>query len=392
MASRRFGARSTIDAVTGVLAFASASYAAFALSRMVAFARRPVERGDATPSVSVLKPMHGDEPLLAQKLRSFCDQDYPAYDAVLGAREADDAALPVARAVAAEFASVVRVVSAAGDAPRHPNPKANTLAGLLPHARGEIIVVADSDMQVDRGWLRAVTAPFADPGVGAVTCLYRGEPADGGLASALGAMANHEHFAPSALVAQALGPLRYTFGATMAVRRDVFEAIGGLAALGAYLADDARLGQLVARHGLRVHLSRYVVANVVAEPGVRALWRHEARWARTHRMLRPAGYAGLVLTYPVPLALVHLAVARRRRLALGALVTALALRFGLRRAAVGAFGARPVGPAWLVPLRDALGIAVWAAAYGSRAVEWRGDAFAVGADGTLTPREDGTRP
>jgi ceramide glucosyltransferase len=340
--------------------------------------------------VNVLKPLHGDEPLLAAKLRSFCDQDYPAYDVILGAREVDDAALPVARAVAGSFEGVVRVVSAADDAPHHPNPKANTLAGMVPHAQGEIVVIADSDMRVDRGWLRAIAAPFADPRVGAVTCLYRGEPADDGLASALGAMVNHEHFAPSVLVAQALGPLRYTFGATMAVRRDVFEAIGGLGALGTHLADDARLGELVARRGRRVHLSRYIVTNVVSEPSVRALWRHEVRWARTHRMLRPAGYAGLFLSYPVPLALLHLAVTRRRRLALGALVTALALRFALRRAAASAFGARPVGSAWLVPLRDALGIAVWVAGYGSRDVDWRGDAFAVGVDGKLTPRKNGS--
>ncbi len=357
----------------------------------MAFARRPVERDAAAPSVTVLKPLHGAEPLLAEKLRSFCDQDYPAYDVVLGTRGADDAALAVARDVAAEFPGRVFVVSADDDTPRHANPKANTLAGMVPHARGDVLAIADSDMRVDRGWLRAVAAPFADPGVGAVTCLYRGEPADDGLPSVLGAMANHEHFAPSVLVAQALGPLRYAFGATMAVRRGLFEALGGLAVLGAHLADDARLGELVARHGLRVHLSRYAVANVVAEPGLRSLWEHEVRWARTHRMLRPGGYAGLFLTYPVPLALLYAAGSRgsRRRLALAALVTAVAARFALRRAAGEAFGTRPVGPAWLVPLRDSLGLAVWAAAYGSREVGWSGDAFTVRADGTLMPRRTG---
>lgn len=378
-------ARTAAERVAGALTAASLGYALFALNRTMAFARGPVECDAAAPSVTVLKPLHGVEPLLGEKLRSFCDQDYPAYDVVLGARDADDAALAVARDVAAEFPGRVFVVSADSDTPRHANPKANTLAGMVPYARGDIFAIADSDMRVDRGWLRAVAASFADSSVGAVTCLYRGEPADDGLASRLGAMANHEHFGPSVLVAQALGPSRYTFGATMAVRRDTFEAIGGLVALGTHLADDARLGELVARRGLSVHLSRYVVANVVAEPSLRALWEHEVRWARTHRMLRPAGYAGLFLTYPVPLALLYLAAARgrRRRLGLAALAMAVALRFALRHAAGGGFGARPVGPTWLVPLRDALGLAVWAAAYRSRGVDWSGDAFTIQADGTL---------
>ncbi len=355
---------------------------------MIAFARRPPDGGDAAPAVTVLKPLHGDEPLLAEKLRSFCDQDYPAYEVILGTRDPADAALVTARAVAAELGGTarahVRVVAAGPQTPRHANPKANTLAAMVPYARGEILVIADSDMRVDRGWLRAVVAPFADPRVGAVTCLYRGEPL-GGLASALGAMANHEHFAPSALVAQALGPLRYTFGATMAVRRDVFEAFGGLSTLGTRLADDALLGELVARRGLRVHLSRYVVANVVAEPDVRALWAHEVRWARTHRALRPAGYAGLFLTYPVPLALLHVMAARDRRRAAAVLGAALALRFALRSAARRAFGAASGEPGWLVPLRDGFGLAVWAAAYGSRRVRWAADTFAVGRDGGLGP-------
>ncbi len=221
----------------------------------------------------------------------------------------------------------MRVVSAAGDTPHHVNPKANTLAGMVPHARGEIIAIADSDMRVDRGWLRAVAAPFADPRVGAVTCLYRGEPADGNVASALGSMANHEHFAPSGLVAQALGPLRYTFGATMAVRREVFEAVGGLAALGTQLADDARLGELVARHGLRVHLSRYVVANVVAEPSLGALWQHEVRWARvphaaSRRVCRPVSHLSRSAS-----AAVSAAARGGRRRPRAAVATALALRF-----------------------------------------------------------------
>ena len=368
------------DRVTGALAVASLAYAGFALARTLQFARRPHRHATRAPSVTVLKPLHGDEPLLAEKLRSFCAQDYPDYDVILGARDPDDAALPIARAVAQEFPGRVRVVDGAL-APRHRNPKADTLAGMIPHARGTILAVADADMRAGPGWLRAVVAAFEDGRVGAATCLYRGE-AFGGTPSMLGAMANHQQYAPSVLVAEALGPLRFTFGSTMAVRRAVFEAIGGLDALGTHIADDAMLGELVAQRGWRVTLARAVVANVVHEPTFRALWRHELRWARTHRVLRPAAYAGLLITYPLPLALLHLAVARRRR-ALGVVAAAAALRAGLAYAARHAFGGNePVRP-WLIPLRDALGVAVWAAAFGGRDVRWAGDALDLAADGTI---------
>lgn len=355
---------------------AGIGYTAFALSRVHAFARRPRRPASRAPRVTVLKPLHGDETLLAQKLRSFCDQDYPEVEVILGARDPDDPALVVASALAAEFPDRVRVVTGDGRSATHRNPKANTLAAMVQHARGELLVIADSDMRVGPDWLLAVVAPFEDPQVGAVTCLYRGEPMPG-VASALGAMANHEHFAPSVLVAQALGPVRFTFGSTMAVRRALFERIGGLDAIGAHIADDAVLGELVARAGFRVELSTYVVGNVVDEPSLAALWQHELRWARTHRHLRPGGYAGLFITYPLPLAALYVALSRNRPRALVVLAVATTLRFALARAARRAFDAPAPEAPWLVPLRDALGLAVWAAAYGGREVHWRGERHAT---------------
>ena len=384
---RTAAAIATCGAVLGSLA-----YVAFALTRVVAFGRRPTVQANPgadgyEPSVSVLKPLHGDGPGLAANLASFCAQDYDRFDVLFGTREPDDPALAVAREVAAAFPHRATAHCADEVTPVYANPKINTLAALVPRARGDLLVISDGDMHVDRGYLRAVCAPFADPAVGAVTCLYRGVPAGDDFASALGACANHEHFAPSALVAHALLPQRLCFGATMAVRRSVFEQIGGLAALGPFLADDARLGALVAERGQQVVLSRYVVENVVAERDLRALLRHEIRWARTHRTLEPNGYAGSFLTYPIALALLHLPFARRRRRALGLLAVAATLRFALAGAARRAFGVRSPAQPWLVPLRDVVGFGVWAASYLGRDVVWRDDAFVVRRDGRMIARE-----
>lgn len=370
----------------------SLAYVAFALTRVLAFGRRPIAEPNAlgggyAPSVTVLKPLHGDEPGLAANLASFCAQDYERFDVLFGTRHEDDPALAVAREVVAAFPQRARALTAEPATHSHANPKVDTLAVLVPHAHGEVLVISDGDMRVDRRYLRAVSAAFADPAVGAVTCLYRGAPAGDDLASALGAQANHEHFAPSALVAHALLPQRLCFGATMAVRRSVFDAIGGLDALGPFLADDARLGALVAERGLRVILSRYVVENIVAESGLGALWRHELRWARTHRTLEPLGYTGLFLTYPIPLALLHLGCARRRGRALALLGATLALRLALSAAARRTFGVRSAARPWLIPLRELLGLVVWSASFFGRDVRWRADAFTVRRDGRLVARE-----
>ncbi len=331
--------------------------------------------------MTILKALHGDEPLLAQKLRSFCDQDYPSYDVVLGARDGDDPALAIARVVAAEFPDRVRVVSANEETPHHANPKIDTLAALDPQAQGDVLVFADSDMRVTPDYLLAIVEPFTDERVGAVTCLYRGVPADDGVASRLGAIANHEHFAPSVLIAERLLGMRFGFGATIAVRRSAFEAIGGLAALGEHLADDAQLCALVARDGTRVVLSDYVVENLVDEPTFGALWSHELRWMRTQRAVQPAGFLGIAITYPIPLALLHLALARKRGNALAVAGAAFALRYALAFAAARAFGARP--DPWLVPLRDALGLAEWCASFATRDVRWSGDRLQVAGDGSI---------
>jgi ceramide glucosyltransferase len=374
----RADARTVASALALGAAVASIGYTTLAIARLRAFGRRVRERAEPAPrgpAVTVLKPVRGLEPGLEENLRSFCAQDYPDVEVVFGVRDPGDPALEVIRRVAASFPDRTSVVVGDGVA-RFRNPKIATLAPMLEHATGDVLVIADSDMRVTPDYLRAVVAPFADERVGAVTCLYRGERAAHDLASTLGAMWINEQFAPSVLVANVLEPLTYCFGATMAVRRDVLEAIGGLAALGEHLADDHTLGRLVTERGFRIALADHVVVTTVSEPGFSALLRHEVRWARTIRAVRPQSYAGILLTYPLPLALVYAAVARRGRAtpAIVVLLAALA-RAALRRAAHDALGTSGPPPAWLVPVRDALGVATWAIGLAGRDVRWRDEQF-----------------
>jgi ceramide glucosyltransferase len=367
----RADARDVAAAVALSATLASIAYAAFAISRLRAFARAPKARSTRRPAITVLKPVRGVEPRLAENLRSFCAQDYAEFEVVFGVLDPADPALPIIQTVAAEYPRRTTVVAGNGVA-EHRNPKIATLAPMLPHAKHDLLVISDSDMRVGPHYLDAVAAAFDDDRVGAATCTYRGEPGDQGLASRLGAMWIGEQFGPSALVAMAVEPLTYCFGATMAVRRSVLDAVGGLRALGTHLADDHALGNLVSKHGLRVAFAPYAVTNIVSEPSLRALFSHELRWARTIRAVRPKSYAGVILTYPLPLALFYAAMTRDR----GRIVPVVALgtlaRLALHREANRALGTRqPPSPA-LIPLRDALGIALWAMGLRGRDVRWRG--------------------
>src|SRR5262245_32310930 len=62
---------------------------------------------DRLPPISVLKPIKGAEEGLEENLRSFYRQDYPGdREVVFATTEPDDAALPIARKIAAEFPEV----------------------------------------------------------------------------------------------------------------------------------------------------------------------------------------------------------------------------------------------------------------------------------------------
>ena len=350
---------------------ASIAYTVLAIGRLRAFARRPKAKSVRRPPITILKPVCGVEPELAENLRSFCVQDYPEFEVVVGVLDPVDPALAVIRAVAADDPGRITVVVGNGIA-AHRNPKIATLAPMLPHAKHALLAISDSDMRVGPGYLEAVASAFDDQRVGAATCVYRGKATDEGLASRLGAMLIVEQFTPSALAAMSIEPLTYCFGATMAVRRDVLDAVGGLPAIGAHLADDHALGHLVSEHGRTVAFAPYAVTNMVNEPGLRALFLHELRWARTIRAVRPKSYAGIILTYPFPLALLYAALTRDRARVLPVVALAALARLAMHREAHRTLGVQRAPSPLLIPLRDALGVSVWAMGLCGTTVTWRG--------------------
>jgi ceramide glucosyltransferase len=352
-----------------IVTAAGAAYLSLALVQFARFARRRILSGAQTPAISILKPLYGAEPGLYEALASFCDQDYPNFDIAFCLHDETDAAAPIVARLASDFAHVpIRIVF--GENPRVVNPKIANVAKPGAEPRGDIVVLADSDIWTGRDYLRAIAASFANERTGAVSCLYGGIPNET-LASRLGAMRSEEEFCPSVLVAVALGKMQFCLGATMAVRRSVLETIGGLEAIGTDLADDYNLGKLVASAGWDVALSRYTVRTTIAETTLRALWHREVRWARTNFRLATAGHIFSFLMYALPFAFVY-AVLARDALAYGLLLLVAALRLSLHEAARKTLGNSRRDEPWLIPLRDLFSLAVWAASLVTRTVRWRG--------------------
>lgn len=357
------------------LTAAGLAYTAAEIAGMRRFREHPAPPTRSQPPVTILKPLHGSEAQLYENLRSFCMQSYPQYQVIFGSRDERDPALEIARRLVREFPEEDLCVVAGGPAPHCANPKIENLLGMIGHAKHDLLVVVDSDIRVGAGYLGAVAGAFSDSKVGAATCLYAGVPC-GDSVSQLGAAVVNEHFMPSVLVAAMIEKLTYCFGATMAVRRNVLDEIGGLTALGEHIGDDFMLGKLVSEAGFTVALAPYVVRMTVADPDLERLWLHHLRWQRTVLAARPRGFAGSLVTYALPLAALS-AIIAQTPISGAMLAAAVALRVMVHGDARKTFAPEVALPSWLIPAADAFAFATWLAAFFAKEVTWRDERFTI---------------
>jgi ceramide glucosyltransferase len=95
-------------------------------------------RDAALAPITILKPLHGAEPLLEDALATLCVQDHPDYQIVFGVQDAADPAAAIvgrlqARFPACEIALVI-------DPRRHgANGKVGNLINMLPAARHPVL-------------------------------------------------------------------------------------------------------------------------------------------------------------------------------------------------------------------------------------------------------------
>lgn len=365
------------------LAFAGIGYAlaaAWFIRRLAAPAPSPA--GDA-PAVTLLKPLYGEEPGLLDNLLSVVDQDYPGpVQLVLGVQDSADPALEAVAALRrVRPAADIAVVS---DPRRHgSNGKVSNLINMMAEAKHEVLVLSDADMRVGPDYLSRVTFALAGPGVGAVTCYYRGE-ARGGLWSQLSAMGVSYGFLANVALGVGIGLARPCMGSTIALRREVLDEIGGFQALADVLMDDYDIGRAVWASGRRVVLPPFLVTHGCSDSSFAELVAHELRWAVTVRMIDLPGHLGSVVTHAAPLALIGAWLLGWPAYALGALAAAAMSRLWLK-ASVDQVAGSSSGPWLLLPARDILSFAIFLGSLFARAVYWRGARFRVSSGRTFFP-------
>jgi ceramide glucosyltransferase len=345
------------------------------------------EHGDAPPrSVSVLKPLKGAEPELYDNLASFCRQDAPDFEILLGVRDPKDPAVDVVRRLQRQWPDRSLRLFVAPDLGA--NPKTAILHELCKRARHDVLVVSDSDIRVGPHYLRTVVGPLRDPGVGLVTCLYRARGIRH-LPEALEALYIDCTFLPSVAVGSFIPRIRMALGATIALRRADLLRAGGYPAIADHLADDHALAAMLTACGRTCRLSSYVVEHAGGSMTWRDLWQRGIRWARTIRSAEPRHYLGLPITFALPCATLLLAASDGATWGWSALAATLVLRMAVAGAIVLRIGDRTAWHwlAWL-PVRDWLDVPLWCAGLVGSAVTWRGLRYRVRPDGTLVRRYD----
>jgi ceramide glucosyltransferase len=364
------------------LLVSAAPFAYYAVAIVAAgkFFRRKTERpGDFFPPVSILKPIRGLDRDAYENFASFCRQDYPEFEILFCVSDWQEPALPVLRQLIADFPKQKIKVFVGAD-PLGASDKVNKLCRMTREARNEILIVSDSDVRVEPGFLAAVAAPFADPRVGGVTCLYRGLT-DDSLPANLEALGNSADFAPGVLVAWMFGGRRLDFmlGAVMAARKKDLAEIGGFESLVDYFCDDYELGNRIAGRGRRIELIRLPVDIVYPHESLGEAFHHQIRWNLSVRFSRPGGHFGLLFTHGLPWAILGLVLARSWAATFFFVGGYALLRYevALGTAARGMRDPLVRRKLWMLPLRDAFAFIVWVASFFRQTIRWRDRQFYV---------------
>lgn len=377
----------TLGVLFGLLTSAGCIYTIIAMACLARYGRQPDPEPVSFPPVTVLKPLHGDEPGLLRNLASFMAQDYAGpVQIVCGVSDPADPTVAVVDRLRAAFpAADLHLVV---DPRRHGrNGKVSNLTNMSAAVTGEIVVLSDSDMLVELDYLNRVVGALQQPGVGAVTCLYRGISL-ANLWSRLATGWVDGQFLPNVIVGLTTGLAQPCMGSTIALRRETLARIGGFAAFTDVLADDYAIGAAVRRLGLAVAVPAHpVLGHTSAAGSLGALLRQELRWTRTIKTVDFAGFAGSVVTHVLPFALLTAAVDGFRGRDWLLLAIVLLLRSSLLLQ-VKRFVRKDTADLSLLPIRDLLSFAVFCGSFVPGSIEWRGQRFGVRSDGILTAPDD----
>jgi ceramide glucosyltransferase len=325
-----------------------------------------------TPPVTIVRPVCGLDADAETTLRSTFHLDYPEYEILFCVAQPNDSVIPLVNALIAQHPQCdARLL--VGDDIVSENPKLNNCVKGWLGAKHEWIVLSDSNVILPPDYLQRLFEVW-DEDTGLV-CAPPVGAAPKSIAAEFECAFLNEYQARWQYFADCIGA-GFAQGKSMLWRRDLLEANGGIAALGAETAEDAASTKIVREAGLVVRLADSYFMQPLGNRGVKEVWARQVRWARLRRVSFPLCFALEIFSGGVwPSILIGLAAYLAGMPLWSGLVfivawygaeAALALRLGWHWS-------------WRSPmlcfLRDLMLPVLWIEGWRGRNFQWRGNAM-----------------
>ena len=246
---------------------------------------------EATPPVTVVRPLCGVETFSARTIEAAFALDYPAYELLFCVARADDPVVPlVETAIAAHADGAVSARLLVGDDRIGTNPKLNNMVKGWRHAAFDRIAFIDSNVLVPRGFLRDLVATVR-PDTAVVSAPPCGIEPDGFGAHLECAFLN-THEARWQYAVDTFGQ-GFAQGKTLFYRKADLDR-SGMRDLAAEPAEDAATTKMVRAMGMRVRLAPPSPQPLGRRP-IRHVWDRQLRWARLRRATFPVAFLPEIL-------------------------------------------------------------------------------------------------
>ncbi len=331
--------------------------------------------------------MKGLDDNLFDNLESFCNQDYPEYEIIFSLQDYNDQACKVARKVKEKYPdrNISIVIERCDEGL---NPKVNNLIPAYKIAKFQHILISDSNVMVDRNYLKEIAAPMNRPGVGLVSNLIKGI---GGrsIGSVFENLRMNSFIMGSVCFLDRFLKMPCVVGKSMLMRKGDLEAIGGLTAFKDVLAEDYMIGKLMHEHGKKVVLSSHIIKNVNHYWGVRKFINRHTRWGKLRWKIGGLKYFSELLGNPVFMSSLPIVLWEPSRITMSFVLLVCLLKIN-GDYYIGRRVASDLNPFlyFFAPLKDFMIGLMWFVPILSDTVVWRGNRYIIGKNSMLSPHPE----
>jgi len=351
--------------------------------------RSPLNLGEGNslpqtfPPISILKPLKGLDDNLFDNLASFCTQDYPEYEIIFSLQDHNDPAYKVAKKIKDRYPEKdISIIVERCDTGL--NPKVNNLITAYRASKYEYVLISDSNVMVDKDYLKEIVKPMEDPDVGLVTNVIKGV---GG--NSIGSIFENLHLNSfiigSVCLLDRFLKMPCVIGKSILIRKSDLEAIGGFMAVKDVLAEDYVIGERIHKMGKRIVLSNHAIRNVNVYWGIKKFLNRHTRWGKLRWRLGGIRYISELIGNPVFMSCLPILFETSRITVFFALLVCLIKVMGdLYLGKILNSDSSPM-VYLLSPVKDLIIGLIWLIPLLSNTVVWRGNRYIISEDSMLSP-------